>query len=237
MPLVKVLKAGEDSQKRVKAKHVGVASPSTMSARAKVKVVSHIDDDDEITWASSEVAVPATGLPVNLIIGQTGTGKTSVIQMMGGGTPTTTSTFADTKHCSLYMVAHEGKGKEYVFLDTVGLLDTASTNARRGAFITDLVKFVQDNNLNVCRVFVTVPLGGRQMPEMADWIAALLDALGGKDVVSLVAYWLITSWNQDSKFNKKKCDLDKAKTDGTFQTLANMVELGFDVVTHGAENQ
>jgi len=206
-----------------------------MSAKVAIKVVKGIDGKSgDAIWESTEEIVPNTGLPVNLIVGQTGTGKTSLIQMMGGGTPTTSSTFADTKHCSLYRVANEVK--EYIFLDTVGLLDTASTNDGRKAFITDLVKYIRDNNLNVGRVFFTVPLGGRQMTEMADWIAVLLDALGGKDEVGLVAYWVITKWNQDSKFNKRQCEQDKAKPDGTFQTMKRQ-SLGFDVITHGEENQ
>jgi len=206
-----------------------------MSAKVDIKVVKGIDGKSgDAIWESTEEIVPNTGLPVNLIVGQTGTGKTSLIQMMGGGTPTTSSTFADTKHCSLYKVANEGQ--EYIFLDTVGLLDTASTNDGRKGFITALVKYIQNQNLNVERVFFTVPLGGRQMTEMADWIAVLLEALGGKDGVALVSHWVITKWNQDSKFNKRQCEQDAAKPDGTLQTMKQQ-SLGFEVITHGEENQ
>jgi hypothetical protein len=115
-------------------------------------------------------------------------------------------------------------------------LDTASTDEDRRAFITDLVKYIRDNNLNVGRVFFTVPLGGRQMTEMTDWIAVLLEALGGKDGVSLVAHWVITKWNMDSRLNKRLCAQDEANPAGTLQTLRNL-PLGFDVITHGEENQ
>jgi len=182
-----------------------------------------------------KVAVPRTGLPVNLFVGQTGSGKTSLVQMMAGGDPTTTSTFSDTKDCSLYKVVNEGK--EFVFLDTPGLLGTASTNDARKASISELAQFIKDNRLNVGRVFYTVAMGERQMAEMPYWNTALLEALSCREQVGPLAYWVITKWNQDSKFNTQRCAKDRADEErGTFPTLSKH-ELGFGCITHGVDNQ
>lgn len=122
-------------------------------------------------------------------------------------------------------------------MDSVGLMDTASTNDGREAYIAEMIQYIQSNNLKVCRVFFTVPLGGRQMTEMTDWIAVLLEALGGHKEVGCVAYWVITKWNLDSKRNRSLCEKDKANDNGTFETLSKLPQLNFDVLTHGEDNQ
>lgn len=74
------------------------------------------------------------------------------------------------------------------------------------------------------------------MREMADWVSVVLEALGGHEVVSLIAYWVITKWNLGSVFSRRQCELDRADENGTFNTLSKQ-ELGFDVLTHGDQNQ
>jgi hypothetical protein len=190
-----------------------------------IKVASHSNGQLE----AAEVVVPKTGLPVNLFVGLASSGKTSLIQMMGGGEPTELPhrchEYSDTKQCGLYKVVNEGK--EYYLLDTPSLSDSMVASCKT---------FISHNNLNVCGVFFTAPLGERVL-ECQDSIAVLLEALGGREMVRPIAHWVVTKSNHDSKFNKQRCNRDKGDEElGTFPTLSKH-KLGFGCITHGVDNQ
>merc|ERR1712187_107202 len=48
--------------------------------------------------------------------------------------------------------------------------------------------------------------------------------------------WLLTKWNQDSKFSKRMCEQNQQNPNGTYNTLVNQ-KLGFAIVKHGEDNQ
>jgi len=206
-----------------------------MSQTVTILKFSGIDAQGDVIWAAEEQTVPQDGLAVNVFIGQTGTGKTSCIQVLAGGLPTETNGGSHTKHCSIYEVKDEA-GAPYLILDTIGLVDTASTNAQRSEHIKELVLFVQANNLRIGKVFFTSPLGGKMMTDAITWITTLIDALGKNHTVSLISCWLCTKYNKDAPSSNKLSKRDMDNPSGLYQTLGKH-ECRFDIVTHGLDNQ
>jgi len=184
-----------------------------------ILVPSKPDAVGQVAWTACPETVPATGLPVNLFVGATGAGKTSCIQMLADGNPTTTEAGAsDTKKLGLYRVNDEA-GNQYLILDTIGLVDTASTNDQRMEFIRQLIEFVRNNDIRICKVFFVAPLGGRFMTEAVAWTATLMDALGDGKTVSIISCWLCTQYNMAGRLNKTKSQNDLDSPKGLYNTL------------------
>jgi len=179
--------------------------------------------------------IPSKGqIPVNMIVGQTGMGKTSMIQMLCGAGPTITAGGPDTKKPCVYGFKREGK--TYYVLDTAGLADNRSTDEGRMESNKQLVEFVRRYNLSVKRVFLTYRNGCRFDGSVADGIPALFDCLGGFGNVVPVCCWVVTSLNKDSERKKALTKAAMENDGGTVRTLQNH-DWNLCVTVHGEENQ
>lgn len=127
------------------------------------------------------------GKTVNLVVGPTGAGKTSLALIMSGLDPTPSSRCSGTKNCKAIRLG--GGFRNLIFWDTPGLMDTENTEeAKRTKILGDMMCAIKSAGVIVGAIVICVPgTGERLQPEWYEWMTALLGIFPDGMRVSLLA--------------------------------------------------
>lgn len=169
----------------------------------------------------------------NLVFGRTGCGKTSLKNMICGEDPEPDSLTSGTSDAQILDVHNEGKIYKYV--DTAGILDNRGDGEdlkqSRADKVNKIGALVKEGDLEVARVFYCVASTERLLKEEIDWLADIIQMLGGKPVMQVFA---IVLTKVDAGFQKRKFEKDFENHE-----LVKVLKAAFPncpVVTSGYEN-
>lgn len=140
------------------------------------------------------------GLKVNAIGGATGAGKTSLINIMAGGSETEPKATSDTKCPTVYLFNFAGK--MHALLDTAGLCDTAVTAEKDGALkegmqellINAVAATVKMYDMQIVSFLVCVEVSGRVPGNFFLVWPEMVAALGG-DELEKICRFVVTKVN------------------------------------------
>lgn len=114
-----------------------------------------------------------TGKTVNLVIGMTSSGKTSMIQILAGGDQTVARTKSETQ--SPVLVSDEVNDK--LWLDTAGMCDSSNDSDRKAQLRDAVITAVKEHKFSIGRIFVCVASDQNMDVEFAHEFTAFKDAL------------------------------------------------------------
>jgi len=175
---------------------------------------------------------------VNLIVGLTGSGKTSMVRMLAGGMPVPESFSSDTKAPTVYVLHCDGV--DYAFLDTAGLCDTqAETNSDKDLqelLINAVAATIKNYELRIVKCLLTIGFGQRMPGRFAETWPGLQNALGGAELNNH-AMFCVTMANKEGRMDRGRLQtaLDDTNPRSFFNTLKHST-LGWPVVTVGQDN-
>lgn len=169
----------------------------------------------------------------NLVFGRTGCGKTSLKNMICGLDPEPDSLTSGTSDAQVLDVISEGK--RYLYVDTAGILDNRGDGEdlkqSRADKVNRIGLLLKEGDLQVSRVFYCVASTERLLKEEIDWLADIIQMLGGERVMQVFAVVLT---KVDDGFQKKKFEKDFES-----QPLVKMLKAAFTncpIVTSGYNN-
>lgn len=143
----------------------------------------------------------------NLVFGRTGCGKTSLRNMLCGEDPEEDSLRSGTTDAQVLEVTSDGK--RFLYVDTAGILDTRGEGEEmknsRADKVNQIGRVLKRSNLTVCRVFYCVSSTERLLKEEIDWLADIIQMLGGQKVMQVFAIILT---KVDAGFQKRKFEKD-----------------------------
>ena len=174
------------------------------------------------------------GVGVIVVAGATGSGKTSLIQILAGGMETDPKLESDTKCPTLYILDLEGT--QVAILDTAGLCDTAAEANKapemQQLLVNAVAATVQRFKLVVVSFLMCIDMGGRLPGNFYQVWPQMQMSLGG-EALSPFCRFVVTKANADSKVAKVKL----AKLPETdFYNALKYSSLGWKVISAGHEN-
>lgn len=169
----------------------------------------------------------------NLVFGRTGCGKTSLKNMICGEEPEPSGLASATSDAQILDVTSEGK--RYLYVDTAGILDNRGEGEglknSRADKVNKIGALLKEKCLEVSRVFYCVSSTERLLLEEIDWLADIIQMLGGQTVMTVFAVVLT---KVDAGFQKKKFEKDFDNHE-----LVKLLKAAFancPVVTSGYDN-
>jgi len=140
---------------------------------ASFKFIKLGPNDDPITLPAEEFE----GKSVNVVVGPTGCGKTSMIRIVAGGEVEPPKKQSSTKNSTGYVVSTNIG--EIIFWDTPGIMDTENDDPEtRQKLLQDLVLAIQDAKVNIGAFIVLVDGNVCRLPgEYYEWMTALMSVM------------------------------------------------------------
>ena len=209
-------------------------SPEQVASCVKVRILRGVDVDGAPSVQSENYSGETEGMTVNIIGGATGSGKTSLIQILAGGMETDPKLESDTKCPTLYILDLEGT--QVAILDTAGLCDTAAEANKapemQQLLVNAVAATVQRFKLVVVSFLMCIDMGGRLPGNFYQVWPQMQMSLGG-EALSPFCRFVVTKANADSKVAKVKL----AKLPETdFYNALKYSSLGWKVISAGHEN-
>lgn len=133
------------------------------------------------------------GKTINLVIGLSGSGKTSMIQILAGGKQTPVRTKSGTQDPVLCFDRESNK----LWLDTAGMCDSSDDDIRKAQMRDAILHAIKKYMLRVGRVFVCVACDQNLNSSFAHEYYEFMDALIGAQELTRVVITKVTDYNVD----------------------------------------
>ncbi|KAL7482671.1 hypothetical protein ACHAW6_008328 [Cyclotella cf. meneghiniana] len=166
-----------------------------MKFKLLYRVLERNWEDKEDSFVSSDGINVHEGNSINLVIGMTGSGKTSMIQILAGGDQTFPRTKSETQDPVLVF----DEVNDILWLDTAGMCDSSDDSLRKALLRDAILDAVKEYRFSVGCIFVCVASDQNLDVKFAHEFVAFKAALPGSDLITRV---VITKVNRTKTANQ-----------------------------------